>query len=55
MAKVIGRCLFDSGEIHEFQHEERKTLKEKSAHDMGPELVAIGWSYSAGRLHLNLR
>ncbi len=29
----------DSGEIHEFQHEELEALKEKIAHDMGFELV----------------
>ena len=29
----------DSGEIHEFQHEELEALKEKIANDMGFELV----------------
>lgn len=29
----------DSGEIHEFQHEELESLKEKIAQDMGFELV----------------
>ena len=29
----------DSGEIHEFQHEELERLKETIAHDMGFELV----------------
>jgi Fe2+ or Zn2+ uptake regulation protein len=42
MAKVIDRCHVDSGEIHEFQHEELEALNKKIAYDTGFELAGHG-------------